>query len=283
MNRRELIALLGGGLVAHPFVARAQARVYTIGGLFLGNPDPNVFLKPFREGLRDLGYTEDRNIRLEIRSAEGQPGLLPEKAAELVRLKVDAIVAWQTPPVIAARRATSEIPIVMAGIGDPIGTGLVTSFARPGGNVTGTSSGVTEVAGKSLELIREVLPAARRIGVLANETDPFTTPYLAQLESSTRRLGFDLDTVMVRPTGSMDAAFETLAAKRVDAVIIQGSVSRREAAELALKHRLPSTSTVPVWPSWGGLMSYASSGDELYRAVAGSTRPCVAPGRLTCR
>src|SRR5215207_8079237 len=179
MKRREFIALIGGGVVAGPLPVRAQARVYTIGALFLGNADPNVFLKPFREGLRELGYAEDRNIRLEIRSAEGQPGLLPDKAAELVRLKVDAIVAWQTPPATAARQATSEIPIVMAGVGDPVGTGLVASLARPGSNVTGTSAGVAEVAGKNVELIREVLPAARRIGVLANETDPFTTPYLA--------------------------------------------------------------------------------------------------------
>ena len=126
------------------------------------SPNPEPLLEAFREGLRDAGYVEGRNLRLEIRSADGRPDLQLEKAAELVRLKVDLIVTFFTPTALAAKQATREIPIVMAGAGDPVATGLVASLARPGGNVTGLSSGGAEVAGKSVELIRELVPAARR-------------------------------------------------------------------------------------------------------------------------
>jgi len=142
MRRREFITLLGGTAVTWPLGTRAQpVKLPTVGILVLGNPAPASFLRAFRDGLRDLAYTEGRNIRLEIRSAEGRVSLLPERAAELVRLKVDVIVALQTPPTIAAKQATSDIPIVMAGVGDPVETGLVASLSKPGANVTGLSGG----------------------------------------------------------------------------------------------------------------------------------------------
>ena len=162
MRRREFITLLGGAAAAWPLVARAQeARVPTIGVLVLGVPDPEMFLKSLRDGLRSVGYSAGRNIRLEVRSAERQSNRLAPLAAELVALKVEAIVAFQTPAAVAARQATSEIPIVMAQVGDPVATGLVASLARPGGNVNGLSGGAAEVTSKVVELAREMLPAMR--------------------------------------------------------------------------------------------------------------------------
>ena len=151
MRRREFVTLLGGALAVSPLRASAQrARVYTLGVLTLPNPDP--LLKALREGLRDVGYVEGDNLRLEVRSAAGKPDLQLDQATELVRLKVDLIVTFFTPSALAAKQATRDIPIVMAGAGDPVATGLVASFARPGGNVTGQSSGGAEVAGKSLRV-----------------------------------------------------------------------------------------------------------------------------------
>jgi putative ABC transport system substrate-binding protein len=268
MNRREFIALLGG-VAAWPAAAGAQQpKVPVIGVLVSGNPDPKLFLKALRDGLRDIGYNEGQNIRLEVRTAEGNDNLLPEKAAELVRLKVDIIVTLQTPPSLAAKQATSEIPIVIAGAGDPVETGLVASLARPGGNLTGLSSGVAEVAGKSVELIRDVLPNARRLAVLANENDPFTKLYLAQIGRAAGSVGIEMEPVMTRPTESLEPAFENMVAKRVDALIIQGSILRKEALDLAMKHRLPSLSSYRLGAAQGGLMSYAANFGDLYRETA---------------
>ena len=165
--------MLLGGAVAWPVAARAQQPATpVIGVLILGTPDPGPFLKGIREGLAERGYAERHNVRLEIRTADGRAALLPALAAELVRLKVDIIVTFQTPAATAAKEATNEIPIVVAPAGDPVGTGLVPSLARPGGNLTGLSAATAEVAGKSVELIREILPSARRIAVLASEFGP---------------------------------------------------------------------------------------------------------------
>jgi putative ABC transport system substrate-binding protein len=171
MKRREVLGVLGAALAAWPLVASAQqARVYTLGVLTL--PNPEQLLKALREGLRDAGYVEGRNLRLEIRPAADRPDLQLEKAAELVRLKVDLIVTFYTPSALAAKQATRDIPIVMAGAGDPVATGIVVSLARPGGNVTGQSSGGAELAGKSVELIRELIPGVGRVGGVAEESDP---------------------------------------------------------------------------------------------------------------
>ena len=163
MRRRKFITLFGSAVAVWPITARAQQlKVPRVGVLVVGTPDPGPFWRLFREGLRDLGYIDGRTILLEFRSAGGKAGLLPELAADLVRLKVDIIVVWQTPTAWAAKQATHEIPIVMADVGDPVGTGLVASLARPGRNVTGMAGVTAELAGKSVELIREILPSARR-------------------------------------------------------------------------------------------------------------------------
>jgi putative ABC transport system substrate-binding protein len=270
MRRRDFLRVLTAAAVDWPLGTRAQtAKLPTIGILVSGNPEPTPFLSAFRDGLRHLGYTEGRNIRLEIRSADGRVNLLPEVASELVRIKVDVIVALQTPPSIAAKQATSEIPIVMAGVGDPLETGLVASLSRPGGNVTGLSGGPKEVIGKNVALIREVLPSARRIGALANETDPFAKPFLAQVGDAASSVGMEVEPIMSRPSDPLEPVFKTMTDKRIDAVIVQGSMLSKKGAELALKHRLPSFSFIREWPLSGGLMAYAPNFDELYRAAAG--------------
>lgn len=175
---------MGGSALSWPLPLSAQqAKMPTIGLLLLGNALLEPFLSDFRGGLREKGYTEGRSIRLEIRTADGKAELLAERAAELVRLKVDVIVAFQTPASTAAKRATTEIPIVMVRAGDPVATGLVASYARPGGNVTGTSAGVQETVGNLVGLIHQTLKPvhSHRIAALLNERDPFTKVLLAAI------------------------------------------------------------------------------------------------------
>jgi putative ABC transport system substrate-binding protein len=266
MQRREFMMLLGA-VAARPLAASAQqARVYTVGVLTLPNPEP--LLKALREGLRDAGYVEGGNLRLEIRSAAGRHDLQLENASELARLKVDLIVTFFTPPAFAAKQATSEIPIVMAGAGDPVATGIVTSLARPDGNVTGQSSGGAEVAGKSLELIRELIPALRRVGVIADESDPFAKTYVAQISQAAASAGVELETVITRPGQPLEPVFETLSGKRVGGLVIQGSIARKEMLDLAIKHRLPTLTSIRLGPQLGALASYGSDYLALARESA---------------
>jgi putative tryptophan/tyrosine transport system substrate-binding protein len=269
MKRREFITLLVGAAAAWPISVRAQqTRVYTIGVLTLASPNPEPLLTALREGLRDAGYVEGHNLRLEIRSAAGRPDLQLEKAAELVRLKVDLIVTFFTPTALAAKQATRDIPIVMAGAGDPVATGLVASLARPGGNVTGQSSGGAELAGKSVELIRELIPAARRIGVLADETDPFAKPYVAQIGQAAQSVRMEVEPIMTRPGQPLEAPFKTLIGKGVDGLLIQGSIARKELLDLAIEHHLPALTSTRLGPPLGALMSYGSDYVALARESA---------------
>ena len=271
MRRREFIAVLGSAaaFALEPCRLRAQSTLPTVGVLFLGSPPPEQFIKALRASLLELGYSEERNIKLEIRTANGVASRLPQLATELVLLKVDVIVAWQTPTVVAAKQATSKIPIVMVGVGDPIGTGLVASFARPGGNITGTTAGVTETASKTVELIRELLPSARRFALLANEADPFTKSYLAENERIARNAGMEMVSVMAQPARSLAPAFENMTAQRVHAVIVQGSLVSEEAVELAAKHQLPSLSSALLVARLGGLMAYSADFEAYMRETAG--------------
>ena len=267
MKRREVLGVLGGALAAWPLVASAQlARVYTLGVLTLPNPEP--LLKALREGLRDAGYVEGRNLRLEIRPAADRPDLQLEKAAELVRLKVDLIVTFYTPSALAAKQATRDIPIVMAGAGDPVATGIVESLARPGGNVTGQSSGGAELAGKSVELIRELIPGVGRVGVLADESDPFAKAYVAQISQAARSVGMKIEPIITRPGQPLEPVFETLTGKRVDGLLIQGSIARKEMLDLAIKHSLPALTSTRLGPSLGALASYGSDYLALARQSA---------------
>src|SRR6266480_2658183 len=269
IERRNFLATLGGAVV-WPLAARAQQpKVPTIGALVIGNVSSEEFWREFRQGLRDLGYIDGQNIRFEFRSAEGHLDRLPELAAELVRLKVDVIVTWFTPTAVAAKQATREIPIVMAETGDPIGTGLVMSLARPGGNVTGIASATAELAGKSVQLIRDMLPSARRVTALANATDPFSKPFLEQIKLGGEATGTMIDTVSISNSEELEIAFASMEQDRPDAVIVQPSLPSKRAAELALKHRVPAVS-VPRWfaEEQGGLMSYSARYVDLFRKAA---------------
>jgi putative ABC transport system substrate-binding protein len=242
--------------------------VPTIGALVIGNINPEQFWREFRQGLRDLGYVEGQNIRFEFRSAEGHLDRLPELAAELVRLKVDIIVTWFTPTALAAKQATHEIPIVMAETGDPIGTGLIASLPRPGGNVTGMASVAAELSGKCVQLIRDMLPAARRVTALANATDPFSKPFLEQIKLGGEATGTTINAIEVGSSEEFETAFDRMEQDRPDAVIVQPSLPTKRAAELALEHRVPAVS-VPRWfAEEGGLMSYSAKYVELFRQAA---------------
>ena len=269
MRRREFIGLLGGAAAVRPLAAHAQQpKMPTVGALVIGNINPEQFWREFRQGLRDLGYVEGQSIRFEFRSAEGQINRLPELAAELVRLKIDIIVTWFTPTALAAKQATLEIPIVMAETGDPVGTGLVASLPRPGGNVTGIASATAELAGKSVQLIRDMLPWARRVTALANATDPFSKPFLEQVQFAGEASGTTINPVRISSSEEFEGAFAAMEKERPDAVIVQPSLPSKRAAELALKHRVPAVS-VPRWfAEEGGLMSYSARFADLYREAA---------------
>ena len=268
MRRREFITLLCGTAIAWPIAGRAQqpAAVPRIGMLTTADREP--FWGLFVAELGALGYADGRNIALMFRSAEGKSGLLPDLAAELVRLKVDIIVANQTPAVLAAKQATGTIPIVMAGAGDPLGTGLIASFSRPGGNVTGMASATWELTGKTIELIREILPAASRVAVLANAADLFTRTFLGEIELAARVKGIRLQPIQVRGVEEFDAAFAAMEREKANAVIVQPSLPRQRAIDLALKHRLPSVSPTAAFTAAGGLISYSANVRELYAKAA---------------
>lgn len=271
MKRREFITLAGGFAGVLPLGAAAlgqPVKAPTIGVLVLGNPNPEPFMKAFQEALAKIGYIEGQNVRMELRSAGGDAAALGNLAGELVRLKPDVIVAWQTPSAMAAKQATSSIPIIMAAVGDAVATGLVTNLSRPEANVTGNTAIAAEVMAKTVELIRETLPAARRVAVLANLLDPFSKPFLTQIELAAPALGIEISRIMMRPTDDATAHFEEINRSKIDAAIIQPTLIRKELVELALKHSVPSFSMVGSLPSSGGLISYGASAPDQWREVA---------------
>jgi putative tryptophan/tyrosine transport system substrate-binding protein len=204
VRRREFITLLGGAVVAWPLAARAQQGepMRRIGLLLVSGPEP---LGPFREALADLGYVEGKNIQIEVRSAQGQDTRLLELAAELVRTRVDVIIAVQTPAAHAAKNATRDIPIIVMA-GDPIATGLISNLARPDGNLTGVSATAAEAAAKSLELIGEIKPGARRVGVLGNADDPFMKPFFEQIQRGAPSVRLEVHQIIVRGSDELNGA-----------------------------------------------------------------------------
>ena len=270
MRRRELFTLLGGVAVGWPIAVLAQpSKVARIGVLYIGLADAESFKKELRDGLSELGYVEGQNIAFEFRSAEGKLDRLPELASELVRLKVDLIVALYVPSALAAKQATREIPIVIIAA-EPIETGIVASWARPGGNITGVALMSAALVGKCVELFRDMLSATRRIAVLTNAADPlFAKLVVDQVETAGRVTGIEIQPIMVRgPDEELDAAFATIARGRANAVVIQGSLSTKRIADLALEHRLPAASTTRGFVDAGGLMSYGADGPAIFRHSA---------------
>jgi putative tryptophan/tyrosine transport system substrate-binding protein len=270
MRRREFITLLGGTAAAWPLAARAQqSRIARIGVLYIGLADSESFKKELREGLRELGYLEGQNISFEFRSAEAKLDRLPELASELVRLKVDVIVALYVPSGLAAKQATREIPIVIIAA-DPVETGIVASLARPGGNITGVSLMSAVLIGKCVELFRDMLATTRKVALLTNASDPlFAKLILDQTELAGRITGIEIQPITVRgPDEELDAAFAAMTTGQADALVIQGSLSTRRIADLALAHHLPAASTTRAFADAGGLMSYGADGPALFRQGA---------------
>jgi ABC-type uncharacterized transport system substrate-binding protein len=269
MRRREFIAALGSA-AAWPVVARAQQRkMPTIGVLVVGGSSGSEqFWRLFRDVMRELGYVEGQSIRYEFRSDQGQVSRLPELAAELVRLNVDLIVTWFTPAAQAAKRATREIPIVMALAGNPVETGLIESLDRPGGNITGMAGVTAELAGKSVELLREMLPAARRVVALANAPDPFSKPFVEQIRHGGIATGTTIDAKMIRGAEELEAAFREMEKTPPDAIIVQPSLPSKHTAELAVRYRIPAVSLLRGFVEEGGLMSYAAAEADMYRRAA---------------
>jgi putative ABC transport system substrate-binding protein len=266
MKRRAFIAGLGGA-AAWPMVARAQEQhPPTIAVLMLANAEP--LWTSFRERMRDLGYSEGGNVRFELRAAEGKPDLLPDLAAQLVHNNVSVIVAYLTPAIAAAKHATNEIPIVMVGAGDPVATGFIASLARPGGNITGTTSAGPETGTKTLEVLRDLLPSVQRVAVLANASDPFTIPFLKQLQPAGEALRVQLQIIMIHAVDELDPAFAAMKSNGVDAVIVQPSLPRKHIGDLALKNLIPALAPSMSFASEGGLAAYAASTPEMYRNVA---------------
>ena len=227
----------------------------------------------FRQELRRLGYTEGQNLTIEYRAADGRFERLPALAAELVGLKVDVLVTVVTQASLAAKKATATIPIVMVGVGDPVGAGLVASLARPGGNVTGSSTNATDVVGKQLELVRELRPKASRVGVLWNPANAvFQKQALAEAKAAAAKLKLRLQIAEARGPAEFDRAFATIAGQRVDAVLVIGdpvfNAHASELAELAVKHRLPTVSSSREYVERGFLMTYGPSFADAHRLSA---------------
>jgi putative ABC transport system substrate-binding protein len=273
-KRREFITLLGGA-VAWPVVARAQqsGKVPTIGylGASTRSVDSQQRLPAFVERLRELGWIEGRTIAIEYRWAEGSSNRAAELAAEFVRLKVDVIVTTGTPATVAAKQATSVIPIVFAVVGDPVGAGVVASVARPGGNVTGLSLQQTDTAGKRLELLREVIPGLRRLAIIANSDNLSSVLDMREAQAAAGALGLDIVTSDIRRPEDIAPAFEALKG-RVDALYVAAdpllNTNRMRVAILAVGARLPTMYSIREYIEAGGLMYYGANLPDLYRRAA---------------
>jgi putative tryptophan/tyrosine transport system substrate-binding protein len=270
MKRRKFIALLGGA-AAWPLAARAQqaGKIHKVG--YLSPSVPNVFTPRLFDDLRELGWIEGKNVAFERRFAENRLERLPEFAAELVRVNV-VIVAIGTLGPLAAKRATSTIPIVMTGAGDPLGSGLVASLARPGGNVTGMSLMAPDLGGKRLELLKELLPRLARVAVLWNAANPY--PAIVFKETQAAGLTLRIEVQMeVRSPDDFDSAFETARRQRPDALIsVEDPLTfshRKRIADFAVADRLPSLHGLREDVAAGGLISYGASLPDLYRRAAG--------------
>jgi putative ABC transport system substrate-binding protein len=274
VKRRDFITVLGGAAAAWPLAARAQqrAKVARIGYLGLGPASAwSSRVEALRAGLRDLGYIEGRNIVIEFRWAD-RVEQLPEFAAELVNMNVDVIFAPSSTMVEPARRATKTIPIVFSNHADPIGTGHVASLPRPGGNITGLSELSSEIDAKALEMLKEAVPQATRIGVLWNPTTPSQVPGLQSIKVAGERLGLTLHMVSAATVEDFDGAFVLMARESVGGIFVVPApvtVSQRaHLADLALTHRLPTMFASKENVEAGGLMSYGVDRNDLSRRAA---------------
>jgi len=278
MRRREFMTLIGGA-ASLPLTARAQqpaGRVYSIGYQSLASRERTLhFQKAFEDGLRSLGYRVGENIVIEYRFADGQIERLAALAADLVRLGVDIIIAsGSVPSTVAAMKATTAIPIVMAANVDPVGTGLVASLARPGGNITGLAVDTGgEILGKRFELLKETLPNLSRLGILWNPDVAFIRSRQTAMTETARTLGLTTIPAEARGVETLEQAFATMMRERAQAFVVQGDSVlfnyRGQIAEMALKNRLPAASLQREYAEAGLLLTYGADLRDLYRRAAG--------------
>jgi putative ABC transport system substrate-binding protein len=275
MRRRDFFCLLVGAAaapLASPIVARAQT-VHRIG--FMGNSTAALeanLVGPFREGLRALGYVEGRDLHIEYRWADGEYDRFPKLVQELLAAKVEVIVTAGTPASLAVKRATTTVPLVMVAVGDPVGTGLVGSLARPGGNITGLSSIAPDLEGKRLELLRELLPKLAHVAVFWNPANAFHKGSMKQAHAAADKLGIKLQSLPVRKTEDLDGAFAAIVKARPEALLLLADRiflhDRVPMMDFATKNRLPSVSAYRELAEAGGLMSFGPSYEDMHRRAA---------------
>jgi putative tryptophan/tyrosine transport system substrate-binding protein len=269
MRRREFIALFGGAAVAWPIAARAQRQTPTIGFLGSGTPaSQSQWVDAFVQRLQELGWIEGRNLTIEYRWAEGSSDRAAELAAEFVRLNVDLIVTYANPMVLATKQTTSVIPIVFAAAADPLGTGLVAGLARPGGNVTGLSVQHTDLAGKHLELLRDLTPGLRRLAIMANVGNSASMLEMREVQAAARAIGLEVAALEIRRAEDIAHAFEELKGHAealyvcIDTILF---ANRVRISTLALGARLPTMLSNREFVEAGGLMSYGPNFPDLFR------------------
>jgi putative ABC transport system substrate-binding protein len=272
------MALLSGALASTTVLSRAanaqqSGKTPRVG--FLGNSTAALetnLVGPFRDGFRDLGYEEGRSIVIEYRWAEGRYERFPALIAELIAAKVDVIVTAGTPASLAVKRATSSIPLVMVAVGDPVGTGLVSSLARPGGNLTGLSSIAPDLEGKRLELLREVVPTLSQVALFFNSLNPFHAVSLRQANTAAQAAGLKLKSLDVRTANELDGAFTMMLRDKPEALLILADRvflhNRQRIVDFAAQHRLPNINAYRELVEAGGLMSYGPSYEDMHRRAA---------------
>jgi putative ABC transport system substrate-binding protein len=271
MRRRSFITLLGG-TAAWPLAARAQQpKVWRIGVLAAVPPTP-AMLSAFRDGMRGRGYVEGQNLSIDVRWPQGSFDQDPSVVTELVNSNVDVIVVWGTPATIAARRATLTIPIVMASVGDPVGSGFIASLARPGGNITGLSNIQVDLSAKLMELFAELVPGMKRVGVVHNPNNPAVTMALRETEDAIRKLNMQVQVVNAQTSDEFDRAFAQLSAESVGGVVVLANPTviehSRRIAELAQSARLPTAFSRRENVDAGGLLSYGADLNNQLRQAA---------------
>jgi putative ABC transport system substrate-binding protein len=275
VNRRRFVGTLGLSLLAAPLAASAQqpGKIWRIGYLDQGSAARNRrYLEAFQQGLRDLGWVEGKNIAFEVRFADGKTDRLPALAAELVRLKVNLIATSSTPAALAAKQATTTIPIVIGFAADPVGSGIVSSLAHPGGNITGWTHQGLELRGKYLELLKEAMPQATRFGVLWNPANPVHKSSMHVIEAAARELKVEIYPVGVQEAKELEGAFSTLAGKRAQGLVVypDGMFQAQTSliVALAARHRLPAIYGIGEYAEAGGLMTYGTNLSEMFRLGA---------------
>ena len=276
MDRRAFIGTLAGGLLAAPLAAEAQParKPYRLGMLETTSLATNAAnIDAFRQGLRELGYVEKQHFVIEYRSADGQDARFPNLARELVRLKVDIIVTRGTPAALAAKRATDTIPIVMASSGDPVATGIVASLAHPGGNVTGLSAVATDIQGKQLQVLRQMVPGLVRVGFLFNMSNPVLRAQWNKAESAARAAGLQPELLDVRTVRDLEPAFDEAVRQHASGLVVGidalTQANLGQIVEASAKRRLATISRDGDFVHAGGLMSYGVHyRDSYHRAAA---------------